>query len=100
MTTTSEQSGLPRPAEPQMTTISEDRLDRCGAASREQATHSGFVDEGSGSNARACTVRAVVAVMMPGKPVADAVFADMEPRVAALRAAGHNPGLGDRKSVV
>ena len=32
--------------------------------------------------------------MMPGKPVADAVFADLEPRVAALRAAGRNPGLG------
>lgn len=32
--------------------------------------------------------------MMPGKPVADAVFADLEPRVAALRAGGHNPGLG------
>ena len=31
---------------------------------------------------------------MPGKPVADAVFADLEPRVAALRAAGRNPGLG------
>jgi len=32
--------------------------------------------------------------MMPGKPVADAVFADLEPRIAALRAVGHNPGLG------
>lgn len=32
--------------------------------------------------------------MMPGKPVADAVFADLEPRVAALRAGGRNPGLG------
>jgi methylenetetrahydrofolate dehydrogenase (NADP+) / methenyltetrahydrofolate cyclohydrolase len=32
--------------------------------------------------------------MMPGKPVSDAVFADLEPRIAALRAAGHNPGLG------
>ena len=31
---------------------------------------------------------------MPGKPVADAVFADLEPRIAALREAGHNPGLG------
>jgi len=31
---------------------------------------------------------------MPGRPVADAVFAELEPRVAALRAAGHNPGLG------
>ena len=31
---------------------------------------------------------------MPGKPVADAVFADLEPRVAALRAGGRNPGLG------
>lgn len=34
------------------------------------------------------------AVLMPGKPVADAVFADLEPRLAVLRAAGHNPGLG------
>lgn len=34
------------------------------------------------------------AVMMPGKPVADAVFADLAPRVEALRAAGNNPGLG------
>ena len=32
--------------------------------------------------------------MMPGKPVADAVFADLVPRIAALRASGHNPGLG------
>ena len=32
--------------------------------------------------------------MMPGKPVADAVFADLGPRIAALRAAGRNPGLG------
>jgi methylenetetrahydrofolate dehydrogenase (NADP+)/methenyltetrahydrofolate cyclohydrolase len=32
--------------------------------------------------------------MMPGKPVADAVFAGLVPRVEALRAAGHNPGLG------
>jgi methylenetetrahydrofolate dehydrogenase (NADP+)/methenyltetrahydrofolate cyclohydrolase len=32
--------------------------------------------------------------MMPGKPVADAVFADLEVRVEKLRAAGHNPGLG------
>lgn len=30
---------------------------------------------------------------MPGGPVADAVFAGLEPRVAALRAAGHTPGL-------
>ncbi|MDQ3461728.1 MAG: bifunctional 5,10-methylenetetrahydrofolate dehydrogenase/5,10-methenyltetrahydrofolate cyclohydrolase [Actinomycetota bacterium] len=34
------------------------------------------------------------AVMMPGAPVAAAVFADLGPRVEALRAAGHNPGLG------
>ena len=32
--------------------------------------------------------------MMPGKPVADAVFADLGPRISALRAAGRNPGLG------
>lgn len=31
---------------------------------------------------------------MSGKPVADAVFADLTIRVEALRAAGHNPGLG------
>ncbi len=34
------------------------------------------------------------ATLMPGKPVADAVFADLEPRVKALREAGVNPGLG------
>lgn len=32
--------------------------------------------------------------MMPGGPVADAVFADLEGRVEKLRAKGHNPGLG------
>ena len=32
--------------------------------------------------------------MMPGGPVADAVLASLEPRIAALRAAGHTPGLG------
>ena len=32
--------------------------------------------------------------MMPGGPVAEAVFAALEPRIAALRAAGHTPGLG------
>lgn len=32
--------------------------------------------------------------MMPGKPVADAVFASLVPRIAALRSAGVNPGLG------
>ncbi len=31
---------------------------------------------------------------MPGGPVADAVFADLQPRIAALVAAGHTPGLG------
>jgi methylenetetrahydrofolate dehydrogenase (NADP+)/methenyltetrahydrofolate cyclohydrolase len=35
----------------------------------------------------------VTAVMMPGAPVADAVFADLAPRIAALVAAGHTPGL-------
>jgi len=34
------------------------------------------------------------AVMMPGGPVAEAVLADLVPRIAALRAAGHEPGLG------
>jgi methylenetetrahydrofolate dehydrogenase (NADP+)/methenyltetrahydrofolate cyclohydrolase len=32
--------------------------------------------------------------MMPGGPVADAVFADLAPRIAALRAGGRPPGLG------
>ena len=31
---------------------------------------------------------------MAGGPVADAVFADLEPRIAALGSAGHRPGLG------
>lgn len=31
---------------------------------------------------------------MAGGPVADAVFADLEPRIAALVSAGHRPGLG------
>jgi methylenetetrahydrofolate dehydrogenase (NADP+)/methenyltetrahydrofolate cyclohydrolase len=35
-----------------------------------------------------------MAVMMPGGPVADAVFADLGPRVDALVARGHRPGLG------
>ena len=33
-------------------------------------------------------------LMMPGRPVADAVFADLGPRIDALVAAGHRPGLG------
>lgn len=33
------------------------------------------------------------AQMMPGAPVAEAVFADLAPRVERLRAAGHPPGL-------
>lgn len=32
--------------------------------------------------------------MMPGGPVADAVFADLAPRISALVAAGRTPGLG------
>lgn len=35
----------------------------------------------------------MTARMMPGQPVADAVFADLESRIAALVAAGHTPGL-------
>ena len=34
------------------------------------------------------------AKMMPGAPVADAVFADLEPRIEKLVANGHTPGLG------
>ena len=33
------------------------------------------------------------AVMMPGKPVADAVFEDLAPRIEKLVEAGHTPGL-------
>ena len=36
----------------------------------------------------------MTARMMPGGPVADAVFADLAPRIEALRSAGHTPGLG------
>ncbi|MBZ2197686.1 bifunctional 5,10-methylenetetrahydrofolate dehydrogenase/5,10-methenyltetrahydrofolate cyclohydrolase [Occultella gossypii] len=32
--------------------------------------------------------------LLPGKPVADAVFAELGPRIDALIAAGHTPGLG------
>jgi methylenetetrahydrofolate dehydrogenase (NADP+)/methenyltetrahydrofolate cyclohydrolase len=36
----------------------------------------------------------MTAVMMPGAPVAEAVFADLEPRLARLLAGGHPVGLG------
>jgi len=36
----------------------------------------------------------MAAVMMPGAPVADAVFADLEPRIEKLLGVGHTPGLG------
>lgn len=36
----------------------------------------------------------MTARLMPGGPVAEAVIADLEPRIAALTAAGHTPGLG------
>jgi methylenetetrahydrofolate dehydrogenase (NADP+) / methenyltetrahydrofolate cyclohydrolase len=35
----------------------------------------------------------MAAKMMPGGPVADAVFADLAPRIEQLRAGGHVPGL-------
>jgi methylenetetrahydrofolate dehydrogenase (NADP+)/methenyltetrahydrofolate cyclohydrolase len=35
-----------------------------------------------------------MAMMMPGAPVADAVFADLASRIEALIASGHTPGLG------
>ena len=35
----------------------------------------------------------MTAVMMPGGPVADAVFADLAPRIAKLIEGGHTPGL-------
>lgn len=36
----------------------------------------------------------MTARLLPGGPVADAVFADLAPRIAALREAGRTPGLG------
>ena len=36
----------------------------------------------------------MTARLLPGKPVADAVFAGLAPRIDALVAAGHRPGLG------
>ena len=36
----------------------------------------------------------MTARLMPGAPVADAVFADLGPRIDALVEAGHTPGLG------
>lgn len=36
----------------------------------------------------------MTARMLPGKPVAEAVFAEIAPRIDALVAAGHRPGLG------
>ena len=36
----------------------------------------------------------MTARLLPGKPVAEAVFADLGPRIAALEAAGRRPGLG------
>ena len=36
----------------------------------------------------------MTAVMMPGGPVADAVFAELAGRIEKLRAKGYNPGLG------
>ena len=36
----------------------------------------------------------MTARLLPGAPVADAVYADLVPRIAALVAAGHTPGLG------
>ncbi|ACQ81233.1 Methenyltetrahydrofolate cyclohydrolase [Beutenbergia cavernae DSM 12333] len=36
----------------------------------------------------------MAARMMPGRPVADAVFADLAPRITSLVGAGHRPGLG------
>ena len=38
--------------------------------------------------------RAVTARLLPGAPVADAVLAELVPRIAALVDAGHRPGLG------
>ena len=35
----------------------------------------------------------MTARMLPGGPVADAVFADLQPRIEKLREAGHPPGL-------
>ena len=40
------------------------------------------------------SLRRVTARLLPGGPVAEAVFADLAPRIARLREAGHPPGLG------
>ena len=42
----------------------------------------------------AMTRERIDGAMMPGQPVADAVFADLEPRIAALIERGFTPGLG------
>ncbi len=39
-------------------------------------------------------IRGMTAVLMPGAPVAEAVFADLEPRIAKLLESGHAVGLG------
>ena len=36
----------------------------------------------------------MTARMLPGGPVADAIFANLMPRIAALVAIDHTPGLG------
>lgn len=36
----------------------------------------------------------MTARLLPGKPVAEAVLADLAPRIAALKERGHTPGLG------
>jgi methylenetetrahydrofolate dehydrogenase (NADP+)/methenyltetrahydrofolate cyclohydrolase len=36
----------------------------------------------------------MTARLLPGAPVAEAVFADLAPRIARLKEAGHTPGLG------
>lgn len=36
----------------------------------------------------------MTARLLPGKPVAEAVLADLAPRIAALKKRGHTPGLG------
>ena len=49
--------------------------------------------KGPGPVSGALQSKVMSAVMMPGGPVADAVFADLEPRIEKLIGGGHTPGL-------
>ena len=60
----------------------------CGA--RHPPTARRNLNRSSGTLA---LVSAAMVVLMAGGPVADSVFADLAPRISALRSGGHMPGL-------